>query len=779
MRKVQIYIEGERIELFADEIISLTSSVQNVQDIAKVFTDFTQSFTVPASPYNNAIFQHFYESAVDGTIDHQLRREAQIEIDLIPFRTGKIQIEKSNLKKGMVESYTITFYGDIRTLQDYFGDDKLNTLDLTPYTHTYSGSEIETRITSSSDYDVRYPLISSDRLWQYGGGGAQDISQNSHHIHYNELFPALKISKIFEAIETKYGIDFIGTFLTDDRFDKCHLYLKNANTFSYSTAPLKADIVSYAGDNTYSPFDITEDTLHYEYQEFTPNFPPSFPINSGTHKVTFSIFNTSSSAVEHYVDVYKNGQLVNTITGTGNHSYVIVEDNNILGLDNTYYFNVRANSTLTYQTSIDYTFSFDYWISSTELQSSQSTAWTINASQSLSGDLDLTAYIPDMLISDFVAGILKEFNLTCYGLGATTFQVEPLEDWYAKGRLIDVTKHIDIDSIDVERIKLYKRIAFSYEDSNSFMNQEFTNNFGRKYGNLEQLYDYDGSDYEVKVPFENLLFNRFTGTDLQVGYNLDSNFNPYVPKPTLLYLDDQKTVSFYFNNGSTTDHITSYMPMGQDLVYNDLDYTLNWGNEISSLKDYIVPRHLFQVYYSTYLSNLYYKKNRLYYVKGLFPTAILTSIKLNDRLIIRDKRYIINEMKTNTNTGEVDLVLLQDFRPFRRTKFLPSFKPAGGIIKYKALVPNGVTNVYFDPLLTGITFSANNFAVDTDIEITVPANTNTKYTLIAENSDSLFTEDYQNIRSEEGEPLIYVIEITYTYSDGTTEVEQQTITLDD
>ena len=93
-------------------------------------------------------------------------------------------------------------------------------------------------------------------------------------------------------------------------------------------------------------------------------------------------------------------------------------------------------------------------------------------------------------------------------------------------------------------------------------------------------------------------------------------------------------------------------------------------------------------------------------------------------------------------------------------------------------VPNGVTNVYFDPLLTGITFSANNFAVDTNIEITVPPNTNTKYTLIAENGDSLFTEDYQNIRSEEGNPLIYVILVTYTFEDGTTETEQITITLD-
>ena len=73
MRKVQIYIEGERLELFNDETIQVTSSVQNVQDIAKVFTDFSQSFTVPASEHNNQIFQHFYENAVDTTLDYQVR----------------------------------------------------------------------------------------------------------------------------------------------------------------------------------------------------------------------------------------------------------------------------------------------------------------------------------------------------------------------------------------------------------------------------------------------------------------------------------------------------------------------------------------------------------------------------------------------------------------------------------------------------------------------------------------------------------------------------------
>jgi len=61
MRQVQVYIEGLKIELFEDEQINVTSSVQNINDISKVFTDFSQSFTVPASTVNNEIFKHFYQ----------------------------------------------------------------------------------------------------------------------------------------------------------------------------------------------------------------------------------------------------------------------------------------------------------------------------------------------------------------------------------------------------------------------------------------------------------------------------------------------------------------------------------------------------------------------------------------------------------------------------------------------------------------------------------------------------------------------------------------------
>ena len=55
---VQLYVKGQRLDLFQDETIQVTSSIQNVKDISKVFTDFSQSFSVPASRTNNNVFQH-------------------------------------------------------------------------------------------------------------------------------------------------------------------------------------------------------------------------------------------------------------------------------------------------------------------------------------------------------------------------------------------------------------------------------------------------------------------------------------------------------------------------------------------------------------------------------------------------------------------------------------------------------------------------------------------------------------------------------------------------
>ena len=49
MQKLVLYIGSERLDLFKDETVSLTQTIQNVKDIKKIFTEFTQTFSVPAS----------------------------------------------------------------------------------------------------------------------------------------------------------------------------------------------------------------------------------------------------------------------------------------------------------------------------------------------------------------------------------------------------------------------------------------------------------------------------------------------------------------------------------------------------------------------------------------------------------------------------------------------------------------------------------------------------------------------------------------------------------
>ena len=55
--ELYIYVDdvAQRVEMFQDEKVSVTSTLQNYSDIGKLFTDYSQSFTIPASPTNNAL----------------------------------------------------------------------------------------------------------------------------------------------------------------------------------------------------------------------------------------------------------------------------------------------------------------------------------------------------------------------------------------------------------------------------------------------------------------------------------------------------------------------------------------------------------------------------------------------------------------------------------------------------------------------------------------------------------------------------------------------------
>jgi hypothetical protein len=394
-----------------------------------------------------------------------------------------------------------------------------------------------------------------------------------------------------------------------------------------------------------------------------------------SHLIEFNV-TSASTGNDYYIDVYQNGNLFTTLLGNGTGTYTADFFNQTAGIDITYQFKLRGATAMTLATTI--TYSVQYLSGFTIVSES---ATCTNASQVIVLNTDLASMSPVMKVGDFFSGILKIFNMTCYGITENNFQVEPLDDWYSAGAIVDISQFTDVDTIDVDRMKLYKKITMKYQDSESFLNKQFSQLFMREYGNTTYQYNYDGDEFTLDVPFENLLQTKFTGTNLQVGYSLNNEFAPYIPKPILLYQYDNQSADFHFNDGTSTNTILDYTPFGQDLYTNLTNYTLNFAPDISTILNEPVQQTLFGTYYFSYLYNLYNLKQRLISVKTILPIGLLTSLRLNDRLVIRDKRYIINSMQSNLTTGEVNFQLILDFRPMVNATQTPNVGVAGGDIQ--------------------------------------------------------------------------------------------------
>ena len=794
MRSVQVYVEGQRLELFNDEQITVKSEQQNIADISAVRTDFSQTFTIPASINNNKIFKHFYESAVDSNTDHNIRRSATIEIDLIPFKKGQIQIEKSQLKNGQVDNYSVTFYGEVIALKDKFGDELLSDIaELSSESYSYTQANVLAEVQDDTLGAVKFPLV-LNRTVSYDTGDSDDISHTgSSAIHTDELFPAINLQTLFNVMQTRYDLTFSGTFLGDDRFKRAYLHCKNANEFQFITKNQDVPINSPSADtgNFNTSLDvadyISDSTVTMSSEELTYLFP-----SAGTyveqyveHYIEMNIASVSSATETYYIDVFNNGTIQQVIERQGNGIVLLTPYYNNQGLNNSSLtFRVRATSALTFTSTVAYYQKFTGIESSGVVTNEYNVFGGVDA-MNLSSDLDVTQYIPKIKVSDFFKGVLNMFNLTCYGLGDNKYQIEPLDQWYQKGAIIDVTPYVDIETIGVDRVPLYKNIDFAYKPSKSITNEAFKDLFSREYGDARSSFDYDGGEYKVKLPFSNLMFNKFTDTDLQVGFNVDSQSAQYVPEPSIFYMYESVDADFNMNDGSH-QALTSYVPFGQDVKYQGGTSSLNFSSDYSTLLNEPSQVNLFSTFYYPYLANLYNIKNRNVKLKAVLPVSIITSLQLNDRLIIRDKRYIINSMSSNLTNGEVTLDLIQDFRATLSESGVPVtpvVKPdsSAQCIDIDVLLPKNAVSASITGTANIVSISPASITDDSVVTVCIPENVATTGKILTE--DTLFnlaTEDgSSDVLQEEGtataEEEAYIVTVTYTMYDGSTSSYNQVI----
>ena len=676
MLEIQLYINDQRLDMFKDESISLTDSIQNVRDIDKIFTAFSRSFNLPASKTNSKIFKHYYNFHIDEgfAFDARVKTPANIELNSLPFRKGYIQLTGVELKDNVPYSYKVTFFGEMVKLKDAIGERKLSDLDLSQYDRLYSASDIQTKIQQAAQTtDVIVPLITHTQRLYYSSSdtdhntGNLAPSSNKHGVYWNQLKYALRVNKIIEAIEVSYPqLQFTSDFFKNaniPEFNKLFLWVSRK---SGAVENLSADQTEIT---TTIPWG-TSVIIGYAFWTAGNNIGIGVPITSvSLFRVNFS---TTDNTTLYKIELYYNGTPVHTVTGaSGDYSFNVTNSYQGHG---TYQVLVTTSTPITFSNIRLRMEGTDVGGQNYILDKSTNTFTTANNFQ-----FNFDKQMPDMTIIDFLAGLFRTFNLTAYVQEDGKIKVQPLNQYYDEdAETYDITEYVGIDKHSVNSALPYREIKFLFKDTASFFANKFGEIFNKAWGLIQyndEKNNLSGSLYKVESPFGHFMYERLvdgTKKNIQWGWSVDKSQNAMLPSPLLFYaFNPASGTQIQFVNDinedgtaqATTTLYSRSMPsntIDEDPTVNPFQLNFNLEqNEWTG--DESFNETLYSKYYESYIASVFNPKQRLTVVEVRLPLALLLKIQMKDRIIIAGNHYVINKLNTNLQTGKSELELINKF----------------------------------------------------------------------------------------------------------------------
>lgn len=707
--KVELYLgkqltydelNGERLDLFDDEKISLTLKSTDINNISKNYADFTQTFTVPASPKNNNIFKHWFDININNMFDANRRVLARLDIDSVMFRIGKVQLEKVVLTKGIPDYYSITFYSNLINLKDKFGDDTLNQLgfvkstdnnpDTVPTTafntvdFNYSDSEVYNRINQAPLNDVAMPLGSFERNWSFGNNNnATDIkyvSTSNRGIAKSELRPAVTLSKIVEAISQRYGMSFGGEFFESDLFKKLFMW---ANRNEYENL-YETDYPTYTQPFVTIPSEVNNNDPNYTNRvsydgefitivcdDLAPN-----PIRFyGGWGYAFTPV-VASSSIPYKLLIYNElGEiLAETPYGTGTKS-VRYEYSSTPG-SGTQLSTIKTKMGIKSQeqitgnaTMVGSYYRIHYFQGTVDVYDYKRSE---NNSNIMNPLISLINNLPSMKVSDFISGLVKMFNLVIVPdpLIEGKFNFLSLNSYYGNSDTIDLTDYVNIDKITLGRQKIFKNLIFKTLENKYIFNKLFKDTFFREFGD-ESLKNIEGGedDYTIETKLGVMYNVKLSTLPILSGLGEDAEtplFN--VPiifafgglKQAFAYADVDERLGYQIKaSGGISAIPINYSPyMGTDYYINDVYTQSITFSEEYDYMGVLRPNTLYRTFYEKYVSQIYNVRARIWEYDVVIPKNILYRISMDDTIIIRDVKFSIIDMTVDLLTGEGKLKLL-------------------------------------------------------------------------------------------------------------------------
>ena len=684
-REVQLYIQDTRVDLFQDETISITDSIQNVQDISVVFTPFSKQFNLPASSTNNKLFKHYYNFDITGGFDARFQVAARIEINHTPFKSGKLRLDGVSMKNNKPHTYKVVFFGEPNSLKELFADEDLSALNpLSTYDIKSDTVTADVRqafrvglqstgidATNTGNRNIVVPLISLEKYYTYDTPSTNELKNINWTILRKDLKPAIKLKRVIEAIETQYNIDFnmadegsIKTFFGSDMFDELYLWLHREKT-PYTALD---ETTKYFGIN-YTSLGVKQTLNNYTYLGGSGDVLSGgkLTINEGE---SFTLrFRFIASAANVPIEIISRDKTTNELLGVQNRqttsTAMVVRFQGLTSgnlsarvFDPEIRFNNNTSQAISF-TALNTLANFGLQIDKTVNGVTTQHYYGNNAFQ-LAYMIFIQDYLPKMKVIDFLTGLFKMFNLVAYTKkGSSQIYVQTFDDYMTLGATRDITKYIDISQSTIDRPVPYNQVNFRYSSPVTQTSLRFLNQFGQVFGDLNYSAPekYDGQSFSQDVPFErSVLINQKTSAGVTtgniIGWWVDDAGKTTLGKPYIFFNRVVDSSSYPV----TSLNLTAYNAPSN--VSSDENHTLNFGAEYDEFNGDINTNSLFNRFYQQYIIQTFNQNGRIIKVSAQLPVSFVLNYSVNDIIVINAQEYYINSIQTDLTTGKSQLELI-------------------------------------------------------------------------------------------------------------------------
>ena len=559
---------------------------------------------------------------------------------------------------------------------------------------------------------------------QYSGNLYYDNTQSKRGLSYVDIKPAIKCTELITSIEQKYNIDFIGDFLTSDAFSNLYMWLhrnKGGLTTEGTQSKIIGDLTWSSGSTS---FDITDDTnwtfdiTGLGREEY--NFTLSLDITTGYTDVKYSIKAYDSISNTVLAEITE-------VAGDNSLSWGIVFDESIPLTNYNISWTVEAESTVYFTPTLTLNYKeYDNGPSQPATSNLTAIYITSPTEINTLGQVIVKDHLPKIKVIDFLTGIFKMFNLTAYyedNYASTNFGkiiIETLDDFYANAvnnpssGSYNISKDVNIEKSTIEAPIIYKTIAFKYKEPKTLIAKQHKEEFNEVFG--DESFTLSGLDYgkthEVQLPFAHMKYERLFDddngniTEILWGYSADGkfdsetdvypatgNYDAVLTSPLLFYgiretmvgttqyinwIDDDNipnsppnNITRYWRPSNTNTSGESKVLYNYNSSYSSNvniypEYTINFDNEIDewTLTDYNGNTNsLFRNFYGNYIKDLFDKRKRILKIDSHLSEEVLINYNLNDKFIINNNEYTINQTQTNFNSEKTTLELLNVLPP--------------------------------------------------------------------------------------------------------------------